>query len=187
MHIGESHWEAQSSIHWWWTRPTGNLFGFLWPRSSFSGSDVDAYSKGQSSRQGSVTSGALRSVDDSNSIGYTFERTTGSEVVAVTQPPKRIEVSCEASTSPEPHATQESPGAQTIDSLKEEALRDNRQSKRRQTKTQAKTSRRCHWVSRSCKILNDRGVLWRHGFDADLRVRTSWPQREYLQILLPDL
>ena len=115
--------------------------------------DAETNSDGETGRTGSLTRGALRTDDDSNSIGYTFERTSPS-LVAVTQPPQRCEPRL---TDPSSSALQQlvdSSGAQTLAALKEEALTD-RQSKGRRTKppSMPRTTRRR--VTKSCQIMKE--------------------------------
>ena len=100
-------------------------------------------------REGSVTSGALRSHNDSNSIGYSFERNPPS-VIAIAKPPggeKRLQ---EDPKSAEPQTQTESPEAQTLASLKAEALKDQ-QSKGRKSKVPKKPQTTRRRVTRACK------------------------------------
>ena len=119
----------------------------------------------ETGRAESLTSGALRSDDDSNSIGYTYERTPPS-IVAISLPPRGFPVGIMDPTSSEPHQQVASPGSQTLAALKEEALRDQ-QSKGRKTKVPSKPRTTRRRVTRSCKIMKEEyfeGMAWTKTF-----------------------
>ena len=97
-------------------------------------SDAETYTDRETDRAGSFTSGALRTDDDSNSIGYSYERPSPS-LVNVAQPPQRREPMQTDLASPEPQQLADSPGAQTLAALNEEARKDQ-PSKGRKSKTQ---------------------------------------------------
>ena len=128
-------------------------------------SEVDGFSDRETDRAGSSTSGALRSDDDSNSIGYRYERTPPS-LIAISRPPQRYDTSHMDPSSSEPHLQVASPGAQTLASLKEEALRDQ-QSKGRKPKIPRKPCTQRRRVTRSCKIMKEEyfeGMAWTRTF-----------------------
>ena len=112
-------------------------------------------------REGSDTSGALRSDNDSNSIGYSFERTPPS-VIAIAKPPGGEKSLQEDPKSAEPQTQTESPEAQTLPSLKAEALKDQ-QSEGRKSKVPKKPQTTGRRVTRACKIMkaeNFEGMVW---------------------------
>ena len=93
------------------------------PSNTSAGGSVYPSSEGETvpgnpfDREGSYTSGALHSDNDSNSISYSFERTPTS-VITVKKPPCRERNIEMDSKSNEPQAATESPRAQTLASLK---------------------------------------------------------------------
>ena len=99
-------------------------------------SDAETYSDRKTYRAGSLTSGALRTDDDSNSISYSYERPSPS-LVNVTHPPQRCERMQTDPTSSTPQQLVDSPGAQTLAALKEEARKDQ-PSKGRKSKVPSK-------------------------------------------------
>ena len=144
----------------------GNL-----PSNTSAGGSVYPSSKGEtvpgnpSDREGSYTSGALHSDNDSNSIGYSFERTPPS-VITVNKPPCRGRNMEMDPKSTEPQAETESPGAQTLASLKAEALQDQ-QSTKRKSKAPKKTTTTRRRVTRACKIMKEEyfeGMAWTRTF-----------------------
>ena len=134
-------------------------------RASVPDSDAGSMTDRETGRAESLTSGALRSDDDSNSIGYTFERTPPS-IVAISLPPRGFPVGIMDPTSSEPHQQVASPGSQTLAALKEEAQRDQ-QSKGRKTKVPSKPRTARRRVTRSCKIMKEEyfeGMAWTKTF-----------------------
>ena len=116
-------------------------------------SDAGGLSDQETSRGGYVTSGALRSDADSNSIGYSSERTSNS-LVAIAHPPQSSNIAHMDPTSIEPDNQVVSPGAQTLASMKEEAL-PAKGSKRRKSKVPSKPRTTRRRVTRSCKIMKE--------------------------------
>ena len=144
----------------------GNL-----PSNTSAGGSVYPCSEGetvpgnQSDREGSYTSGALHSDNDSNSIGYSFERTTPS-VITVAKPPCQERTTVTDPRSTELQTEVESPEAQTLASLKAVALQDQ-QSKRRKTKAPKKPPTTRRRVARACKIMKEEyfeGMAWTRTF-----------------------
>ena len=134
-------------------------------RTSVPDSDADSMTDRETGRAESLTSGALRSDDDSKSIGYTYERTPPS-IVGISRPPRGFPVGIMDPTSSEPHQLVASPVSQTLAALKEEALRDQ-QSKGRKTKVPSKPRTTRRRVTRSCKIMKEEffeGMAWTKTF-----------------------
>ena len=130
----------------------------------FPGQEMMACPKG--GQKGSVTSEVMSWDDDSTSIGYTFEHIRVSDVGVIARPPTRTEIATLVSTSNEQQSQMECPGAQTLASLKEEAIKDRR-SKRLHTKTSRKSQAARQNVSRSCKIMKEEyfeGMAWTRTF-----------------------
>ena len=128
-------------------------------------SDAETYSDRETDRAGSFTSGALRTDDDSNSIGYSYERPSPS-LINVAQPPQRREPMQMDLASPEPQQLADSPGAQTLAALKEEARKDQ-PSKGRKSKIPSKPRTTRRRVTRSCKIMKEEyfeGMAWKRTF-----------------------
>ena len=128
-------------------------------------SEVDGLSDRETDGAGSSNNGALRSDNDSSSIGYRYERTPPS-LSAISRPPQRYDISRVDPSSSEPHQQVASPGAQTLASLKEEALKDQ-QSKGRKPKNSRKPSTQRRRVTRSCKIMKEEyfeGMAWTRTF-----------------------
>ena len=121
-------------------------------RSATPLSDAGSLTDQETSRDGSITSGALRS-DNSNSIGYSFEKTPPS-VVAIAQPPQSSNIAHMEPTSFEPDNQVVSLSAQTLASLKEEALRA-KESKGRKSNVPSKPRTTRRRVTRSYKILKE--------------------------------
>ena len=141
------------------------------PSNTSAGGSVYPSSEGEtvpgnpSDREGSYTSGALHSDNNSNSIGYSFERTPPS-VVTIKKPPcreKNIEMDPKSN---EPQTATESPGAQTLASLKAEALQDQQSTKRKSKAPQRITTTRRR-ITRACKIMKEEyfeGMAWTRTF-----------------------
>ena len=136
----------------------------------------------------SDTSGAIQSDDEFSSIGYSFERPETEGIIA---PPtasggascsytdRRVETS---------HTAADSPDAQTLASLKAEAIKDQGKLPRSQrgrfsTSSRGKGTRRP--ITRSCKIMKEayfRGMEWTRTFVSG-PVDPRWnPYKFYCQI-----
>ena len=74
--------------------------------------DAQTYPDNQTGREGSITSGVLRSDADSKSTGYNFERTPSS-VIAVNRPPCR-----EVNSNLDPTSSEAQPRSLKIDNQK---------------------------------------------------------------------
>ena len=120
--------------------------------------------------QNSDTSGALRSDDELSSIGYSFEGPEHQEVAA--PPVATIRPSCSYTdpTSFQSSFIADSPGEQTLASLKAEAIEDrsklsrNKRGRFSQVSTTRGTRRE---VTRSCKIMKEayfKGMEWTRTF-----------------------
>ena len=128
-------------------------------------SDAETYSDRETDRAGSFTSGALRTDDDSNSIGYSYEFPSPS-LVNIAQPPQRRGPMQTDLASPEPQQFADSPGAHTLAALKEEARKDQ-PSKGRKSKIPGKPRTTRRKVTRSCKIMKEEyfeGMAWTRTF-----------------------
>ena len=112
-----------------------------------------------------------------------FERTPPN-VIAITKRPCGERSSSEDPKSAEPHTQTESPGAQTLASLKAEALKD-RQAKGRKTKVPKKPPTTRRRVTRACKIMKEEyfeGMAWIRAFvSGPLDPRWN-PHKFYCQI-----
>ena len=116
-------------------------------------------SKGGSagSVQYSDTSDALRSDDEFSSIGYSFEGPEHQEVAASPVATNRPSCSHTGPTSLQSSFIADSPGEQTLASLKAEAIEDrsNLSRNKRGRFSQASTTRGTRRVTRSCKIMKE--------------------------------
>ena len=128
-------------------------------------SDAETNADQETDRAGSLTSGALRTDDDSISIGYSYERPSPS-LVDITQPAQRCELMQTDPSFSAPQQPVDSPGAQTLAALKEEARKDP-PFKGRKPKTPKKPRTTRRRVTRSCKLMKEEyfeGMAWTRTF-----------------------
>ena len=158
------------------------------PRKSSVGSISQRPDKGESETEaGSDTSGAIRSCDDFESIGYAYEHSEN-ELIA-TPPSSRPNLACGPNdpASSTLHFDAYSPGSQTLAALQRGAVWDqsvsrSRPGRRRTSTTRGRTRRP---ITRSCKIMKEayfKGMEWTSTFVSG-PVNPRWnPYKFYCQI-----
>ena len=143
---------------------------------------------GMTSGEASDTSGALRSSDDFESIGYAYEH-SDLESQPFASPPVALP-SCSRVDpgSAEVEFQVDSPGAQTLAVLKAEAAAERSKAssrKRPRKKTTSNSSVNRHRVPRACKIMKEayfKGMEWTKTFVSG-QVDPRWnPYKFYCQI-----
>ena len=157
-------------------------------RKSSVGSISQRSDQGESETDaGSDTSGAIRSCDDFESIGYAYEHSE-TELIA-TPPSSRPNLACGPNdpASLTLHFDADSPGSQTLAALQREAVGDQsvsrgRPGRRRTSTTRGRTRRP---ITRSCKIMKEayfKGMEWTRTFVSGPVDPRSNPYKFYCQI-----